>query len=193
MNPWQSEEDVRVSDAASRIGQGHDGKGDLWVTYDLRGWVVTLRAQAGAPFDGPQELRLQLDMSVSEGEQGEPATAESGGITADLLRSVPLNDARKVLRRLRTELLASRDAGAYNLPPRMIGRGDWIAFARAYARSAARNPQQPIVHLARATGLSMNTINARLRRAQEMGLLERQEGTTWLVLSSEARASSAEA
>lgn len=178
---------MRVSDAATRVQQGHDGENRLQVVYDLGGWFVTVKAQANAPFDGPEEVSVGLDLSDEGLGDAIDAAAKSGGITADVLRSVPLNDARKVLRRLRTEVLANRDEGAYDLPARMVSRDDWIVFARAYGRSAERNPQQPVLHLVKATGLSANTVNARIRRAQEMGLLERHEGTPWLVLSAEVR------
>ncbi|MCK5926967.1 MAG: winged helix-turn-helix domain-containing protein [Nocardioides sp.] len=189
MKPYEDAERVRVSDSAARIAQGHDGKNNLWVRYDLGGWIAQVKAQANAPFDGPEEVSVYLDLSDDDDSTADAIDAAdaSGGVTAEVLRSVPLNDARKVLRRLRTEVLAKRDEGAYDLPERMTSRDDWMAFARAYALSATRNPQQPIVQLSRATGLSANTINARLRRAQEMGLLERHEGTPWLVLSAEAR------
>lgn len=189
MKPHTDTERVRVSDAATRVEQGHDGRNELWVVYDLGGWFVRVKAQASAPFDGPEEVSVYLDLSDDDEATADAigAAEASGGITAEVLRSVPLNDARKVLRRLRGEVLARRDEGVYDLPERMVSRDDWIVFARAYARSATRNPQQPIQHLVRATGLSSNTVNARLRRAQEMGLLERHEGTPWLVLSAEAR------
>lgn len=175
-----------MSDAAVRIGQGHDGESWTWARYDLGGWVAVVRAHVSAPFDGPQEVRVLLDMS-DEGLGDAVGLADaSGGITAGVLRAVPLGDARKVLRRLRADVLAGRDEGAYDLPDRMVSMEDWIVFARAYARSAARNPQQPLVHLTRATGLSINTINARLRRAQELGLLE-NVGDGWLVLAGQAK------
>lgn len=187
MKAMKEQERVRVSDAATRVEQGHDGKNRMWVLYDLGGWFVSVRAQAGAPFDGPEEVQVYLDMSDEGAGDAVDAAEQSGGITAEVLRSIPLSDARKVLRRLRTEVLAGRDEGAFELPERMNTREDWITFARAYGRAATRNPQQPVVHLARATGLSTNTINARIRRALEMGLLEKHEGTPWLVLSDEAR------
>lgn len=189
MQPYEDTERVRVSDAADRIAQGHDGKDDTWVRYDLHGWIVELRGQASSPIDGPEFVRLFLDWAEDEEGKADAVVKAitSGGITTDVMRSVPMSDARKCLRRLRGEVLLVRDQGVYDLPERMVTRDDWIAFARAYGRSAARNPQQPIAHLAAATGLSVNTINARLRRAQELGLLQRQGPPGWLILSDEAR------
>jgi hypothetical protein len=171
-----------------RLGYGHDGENALWVTYDLGGWIARISGQANAPFDGPEKVELSLDLTGDDDAVSDAIelAEHSAGITAGVLRSVPLNDARKVLRRLRAEVLAGRDEGAYDLPDRMVSLDDWIVFARAYARSAARNSQQPMVHLARATGLSVNTLNARLRRAQELGLLE-NTGDGWLVLAGQAR------
>ncbi|WGL51598.1 hypothetical protein P5P86_16745 [Nocardioides sp. BP30] len=175
-----------AEDSARRAGSGFDEPW-LWVSYEVGGWVVTARAQVDAPFEGPQELSVALDMS-EEGFQASVEAAEStGGITAAVLRSVPLGDARKVLRRMRADALAHRDLddrAVYTLPRRMVTDDDWRAFARAYARAASRNPGQPIPHLAGMTGLSVHTIAARLRRAREMGLLV-DRGDGWFVLPEE--------
>lgn len=183
-------ETVRVSDSATRIGQGVDGAW-AWVRYDLGGWVAQARAQLEAPFDGPQEVSVVLDMSDEGLGDAVDLADAGGGVTAEVLRSLPLGDARKVLRRLRAEALARRDTDAYALPKRMVSLDDWVLFARAYARSASRNVQQPMAHLARATGLSPNTVAARVRRAQELGLLENSDGG-WLCLAGSARFSDEE-
>lgn len=175
-----------MSDAATRIEWGHDGESRVWAAYDLGGWIVRIASEVNAPFDGPSEVQIFLDTSDEGlGDAVELAEA-SGGVTAGVLRSVPLADARKLLRRLRSDLLVARDEGAYDLPDRMVTLADWVTFARAYARSATRNVHQPLSHLAKATGLSINTINARIRRAQELDLLE-DSGGGWLILTEKAK------
>jgi len=174
MAGWTVQENVRVSDAATRLAHGYDGQTWLWVTYDLGGWGARVRCRAVAPFDGPEEVSITLDMSDEGVDAAVDLAAASGGVTSEVLRSVPLGDARKVLRRLRTEVLSQRDAKdaqVYDLPERMKSTDDWGRFARAYERSVLRNPLQPMVHLAAATGLSPNTLSARVRRAQELGLI----------------------
>lgn len=186
MQQWSAREETSVSETATRVARGHDGESRVWVRYDLRGWIVDVGGETGAPFDGPSEVTVRLDLS----DEGlDSLEAGGAGITAEVLRSVPLGDARKVLRRLKAELLSRRDEHVYDLPGRMVSLDDWAKFARAYARSAARNPSQPIAHLARAADLSVNTIAARLRRAQELGLLEDlgEPGRQWLVLTEAAR------
>lgn len=182
-------EDVPVSETATRTASGHDGENRTWVKYALQGgWTVEIRGQAGGPVDGP--VAVEVNWADTDYE-------DSSGITADVLRAIPLNDARKVLRRLRSDLLATRDTGVYELPPRMASPEDWVKFARAYARSAVRNPRQPVAHLAQATGLSPNTVAARVRRAQKLGLLVAsgtplEPSTPWLVLGGDALGSEVE-
>jgi hypothetical protein len=183
-------ESTRVSDAATRIGQGFDDRRS-WVTYDVGGWAVTLRADPRAPYDGADEMTLGLDMSDAGMGDAIDLAEAGGGITAEVLRSIPLGDARKVLRRLRSEFLTRYNRESYEIPARMRSLEDWALFARAFARSEASNPTQPVAHLSRATGLSINTINARLRRAQELDLLAAQTqtdaGHDWLVMTEKAK------
>lgn len=169
-----------MTDSAVRVATGRRAE-HIWVEYRLAGdWVVRIDGAVSSSADGP------LAVSVSQAADQEVPSA----VTAEVLRAVPLNDARKVLRRLRSDALAARDHHFYELPARMVTPKDWIKFARAYARSATRNPHQPTAHLARATGLSPNTISARIRRAQELGLLvataETDAGAPWLVLAGDA-------
>jgi hypothetical protein len=187
---WSEQDDVRVSDSAIRVGHGFDGH-RMWTVYDLGGWFARIEADPNAPFDGPESVAVYLDMSDEGIDDAIDMAHAAGGVTAEVLRSVPLNDARKLLRRLRTDILAAVDKAAYELPERMTSLDDWIAFARAYASSAASNPLQPMIHLQRATGLSPNTLSARVRRARELGLLvttgEHDDGAPWLVLGGDAR------
>lgn len=162
-------EDVPVSGGIVRTHSGWRGC-SAWVTYEMPGgWIVRVEADVTAADYAPVSVTVQSKLEAG----GAPH-----GLTASVLRQVPMNDARKVLRRRHADALAAQDilddrVSAYDLLPKRLGSDvDWQSFARAYARAVARNPEHPVDHIARLTGLSPNTIAARVRRAREMRLLE---------------------
>lgn len=158
---------VTVTDAATLIREGSESTGKVSVTYDVCGWLVTLRADVSSPFDGPETLTVERSRST-----GGPAALATDDVTTEVLRAIPLADARRRLIRLKSAALQELD-GQPTVQARLVTLEDWVAFAETYAGLVSAGHKQPLQHLARLTGVSRNTLSARVRRARKMGLLTR--------------------
>jgi hypothetical protein len=169
-------EPVVVTDAARLIACGVENtpaRGlEAYARYLVYGWVVECRCPVRAPWDGPERVVVYPDMS----DEGLPDfmehAMETGGVTTEVLRAVPLAHARKQLQALRIEAL--KEAGdTPDMPSHLLTVEDWARFAQVYAEAAEAGQRQPLKYLVDMTGLSRNTLSARVRRAREMGLLTR--------------------
>ena len=94
-------------------------------------------------------------------------------MSAEVLRSVPLRQieeqAKKVVMSpdwLMDWILAE------DIPDRMRTPRDYAALAKVYVQLADRGVDAPIVIIARALGVSANTVNTRLRKARGDRLVE---------------------
>lgn len=159
------------------------------VTYSVLGcWLVEVRAHELLPWDGPEELRVSFATDAESAESDVALADQTNGITTEVLRAVPLVDARKRLRRLRAKSRARRLAGSREIPRRLETNQDWAAFAAAYADAVAAGNRQPLVHLSAELGVGRNTLSARVRRLRALGLLTRPDGDSLGELTPAAKA-----
>lgn len=137
-----------------------DGASVAEVVYVIdRKWQVTFWLDIDRKWDGPQGVDLQyLPMSDS-----------TNGINTDILRSVPLADARMRLRNLRARFGLGEELGHLVIPERMATERDWAVFASAYSLAAARG--KPLAALEGLTGTNRRTLASRTREVRKRGLL----------------------
>lgn len=133
--------------------------------FPVLGFTVRVVCDISNPFSGPTEMHITLD-TVWE--------LEADGITADVLRAVPLGEVRRVMSEYAARILAAtgQDLGPHSLPERIETPHDYARMAARYVQLVESMHRQPVNDLARALGLSRNTVSARIRRARQMGLLE---------------------
>ncbi|MEV2274757.1 hypothetical protein AB0I72_04155 [Nocardiopsis sp. NPDC049922] len=142
----------------------------LKATYELtEGCVAVVEAHVHAPYNGPTRVTLLAE--------SEDAANQSDGITTEMMRSVPLGEARKVItywvNRIRSEL--SPESLPAPLPERISTPEDYARVASEYVRLVNSNERRPIEVMAQAWGVSKNTASSRLRRAREKGYLIQME------------------
>ncbi|MFC4536622.1 hypothetical protein [Sphaerisporangium dianthi] len=151
--------------------------------YFVLGWRVAVYANLNAPWDGP--VGLQIDV---RDEEGIGSAIESDGITVDVLRSIPLGEARKVIADISKQV--RERAGKPRLPelPRRLETPHHYAVvAQAYIQAVEAGRKNPILYLSDLWGISKNTMAARIKKAREMGLLSGEEGKTADRLTDKAR------
>ncbi|WP_214103861.1 hypothetical protein [Acrocarpospora catenulata] len=147
---------------------------DLIGVYDVQGCTVIISADLRAPISGPMEVRIREEFDPDK-------TKERDGITLDVLRAVPLGDARKTLAEWLPRLRATfyPEEAPRPLPERVETPHDYALVAAEYVRLIYTGERRPIHVMAEASGVSRNTISARVRRARDMGLLlQTRTGTT---------------
>jgi hypothetical protein len=174
-----------VSDAASLVYQGYDDPW-LWVVYDVYGWYVRVRMQLGTPWDGPEEVSVYPNLSDEGIDQAIDSAVNTGGITTEVLRAIPLAHARRQLRRLRLETKGFGE-GESPVRERLNSPVDWAEFAKTYADAVAAGHQNPLRHLSDISGIARNTLSARVRRTREMGFLTRPAKGSLGALTPEAQ------
>ncbi len=146
-----------------------DGR-EAFVSYEVMGWTVTLRSAFGEPWNGAGELSVRVT-----DVPGVESAVESDGLTFEVLRAIPLADARKRLTMLKRSQRSSQT------PERGSDRLDtpeaWARFAEAYVNLVQRGHRHPIEELrSEYGGMSRNTLSARVRRARERGYLDGPPG-----------------
>ncbi len=171
----------KVSDAAEFLN-AYTEHGDLVVEYRVMGWHVAVNSQRGAPWEGPDCIQV----GWSSTPEGFDAAIETDGVTTEVLRAIPLADARRRLRGLR---LAARlqEPDVPALASRLSGVRDLAEFAKVYADAVADGQRHPLKSLAELTGIPRNTLSARVRRARDEGLLTRPHGRHLGELTGKAR------
>jgi hypothetical protein len=143
----------------------------LRATYELtEGCVALVEAHVHAPYNGPTRVTLLAE--------DDNAANQSDGITTEMMRAVPLGEARKVItywvNRIRSEVKPeSRPAP---LPDRIESPEDYARVAAEYVRLINANERRPIEVMAQAWSVSRNTASARVRRAREKGYLIQEKG-----------------
>ncbi|MEU8403191.1 hypothetical protein AB0C28_49130 [Nonomuraea sp. NPDC048892] len=143
---------------------------EIRATYFIDGVEVTFMAQPRWITNGP--LRVTLDITPYDTESAERAL-DTDGITVQVLRSVPLGEARRIIgewgdrirERFYPELLP------LPIPSRVESEHDYALVAGAYVQLTHRGERKPVQAMAEAAGVGRDTMSARIRRAREMGLL----------------------
>ncbi|MDX6738613.1 hypothetical protein [Actinocorallia sp. A-T 12471] len=127
--------------------------------YTVLGWRVEIVADLSAPYTGPSAV------NVTPGD----GDAESDGVTLDVLRAVPLGDARKVLSEWSARVIAAvtPERGPLPLPESVTTPHDYAVVAAAYVALVNAGERRPIHRMAESSGASRNTISARVRRARD--------------------------
>lgn len=145
----------------------HVDEHEASVRYLVGGcWRVTLSAQHGLPWDGPESLSVTFAGNESADVS---AADETNGISTAVLRAIPLADARVRLRRLRAGARVAPEV-ADVLRRRCVDPVDWARFAHAYAE-VAKESRQPLVTMAEVSGVNRHTLAARAVKARELGFL----------------------
>ncbi|MEZ0166945.1 hypothetical protein AB2L27_19495 [Kineococcus sp. LSe6-4] len=153
------------------------------MSYEAPGW----RAQFGIAIPGPTSLgALELRLVAIPDEEGNYlAVEETDGITTEVVRSLPLAEVRGEFGRLGLDWLRRE----YDLAA-VLGRVEtpeqWARFAMIYV-NVALGTRNPLQFLAGESGISRNTLSARVRRCREMGLLTRPNGKSLGSLTKDAR------
>lgn len=138
--------------------------------YVIDGVHVTFTAEPRWLTNGP--LSVSLDITPYDTESAHRAL-DTDGITLQVLRSVPLGEARKVIaewgdrirERFYSELMPPP------VPARVTSEYDYALIAAAYVRLTSMGERHPLQALAEAAGINRETMSARLRRARLLGLL----------------------
>lgn len=126
---------------------------------------VILKKDLASPIDGPQELHVVPDWTrLEDGE------LLFGGVTTDVLRSIPLAEARRLMEEVSVHALKSQDSRLY-VPRRVDTPRDLALFAAVYVSLVDQGSTRPLERMSSVTGVSRNTLSARIRRARDRGLL----------------------
>ncbi|MGK5684775.1 hypothetical protein [Actinoplanes sp. URMC 104] len=164
----------QVSPGVVCLGSGRrqerGGPEDAYALYDVHGWTVVVAGSLGAPWDGPDEINVRFTEI-----EAVDSVVDSDGITGEILRAIPLGDARKRIKAIKDEW--RREQGHHDaVAARVETDEEWARFAREYVALVKEGQRHPIRHMAAMTGISRNTLSARVRRARERGFLEGPAG-----------------
>jgi hypothetical protein len=136
------------------------------------GCYALVEAHVHAPFNGPTRVTVMAETT--------DAANQSDGVTVEMMRAVPLGEARRVItewvNRIRAEV--SPETSPAPLPARVESPRDYALVAREYVRLMDTGERRPIEVMAQAWGVSRNTASARVRRARNRGLLMQMGHTT---------------
>lgn len=149
------------------------------VTYLLKPrWRVEFTADVTRPLlVGPLSMRVTLDSELlGEGE--------SGGINTEVLRHIPLADARVRLQNLTASGRLAKYTEFLRRRPRQPL--DWAMFASVYVE-AARDSKRPLAALAAASGKNRSALAQRAKRAREQGFLTSPTGDSLGELTASAK------
>ncbi|MFZ3498020.1 hypothetical protein ACODT5_33170 [Streptomyces sp. 5.8] len=136
---------------------------------DLQGWGVAVVSDLGAPWDGPTSLEVTA--------RDVDAVVETDGITAELLRKLPMGEIRKQLKQIRAQLGSAVSPGGSGVVLERVETDlEYALMAREYLRLVEQGFRSPIARLADGWGMSRNTISGRIRRARAMGFLDGPTG-----------------
>ncbi len=133
---------------------------------DLRGWGLVVTFRLDLPWmDGAAELGIVV--------HDVDAAIETDGITADLMRSIPMGEIRKTGIRLRAQLgHAVGPSGSGVVLNRVETDLEYALMSQVYMQLIEQGFRSPISRLADSWGMSRNTISGRIRRARAMGFLD---------------------
>lgn len=150
-----------------------DRDGRIWaeVAFDVDGWTATFASDYASPYFGAE--RLTVTAPKGPGPAG--AAIESDGLTLDVLRVLPLREARTVIRSMKAKKRQAQTP-IRPLPKRLDGDADWTDFALAYRDAYAIDYRHPLKVLQERHDLSRGTVTTRVRLARENGYLAGPEG-----------------
>lgn len=165
----QPKYDIRYAEEAGDSPLGHiwETAGDQTAARFVtsRGpWRFVLTYDVSGGRARPVELRISLD-------PGDDSHDEV--LTAAVLRSLPLRQMQRAAEQTVNSPKMRMDwIAAANLPERTHDDREYAEWAQVYVQLSEQGTGSPIAVMARARDESPNTINSRLRKARELGLLE---------------------
>ncbi|MEU6962316.1 hypothetical protein [Streptomyces chrestomyceticus] len=156
-----------------------DGSEIVWV--QLYGpWRVEARCPVHAPFNGPSELSIRLNVGGPDREEIlrlMDQALETDGIPASLLRQIPLAEIKAGAR----AALAKQEDRAMNepypVPARCRTEEDYTLLVAELARMRATGTTAPQGELAGRLGIGKATMSERIKRSKELGLWDGQQLT----------------
>lgn len=135
---------------------------------DVGPWRVLIHCDIRMGWDGPTSIEVRFQTAELAAE-----ATDTDGITTDVMRSVPLREARSVIKKYRPRILTALGYHAEEaVPERIKSDRDYALLAKEYIRLIEFGSRHPIAVMADLCDVSRNTMSARVRRAREMGLLE---------------------
>ncbi|MEU2432736.1 hypothetical protein ABZ611_25130 [Streptomyces sp. NPDC007861] len=155
-----------------------DGSEIVW-TQLFGPWRVQARCPVHAPFNGPSELTINLNVGGDPEVIGRlmNEAEETDGIPASLLRQIPLAEIKAGAR----AALAKQEDRAMNdpypVPARCRTEEDYTLLVAELARMRATGTTAPQGELAGRLGIGKATMSERIKRSKELGLWDGQRLT----------------
>lgn len=167
--PSPTMQPVELGQGVYRVGEGVNDQ-DAYVVYEVSGWTVTMRSGLAAPYNGADDVSFRTTTV-----EGVEAAVETDGLTIDVIRKVPLSDARKRLALLKRTCRAV-GVEREEMTDRLATPEDWARFAQTYVTLVQAGTRHPVEELRLKYSVSRNTISARVRRARDRGFLDGDPG-----------------
>ncbi|WP_406221276.1 hypothetical protein [Streptomyces decoyicus] len=142
-------------------------------------WRIEARCPVHAPFNGPSELSINLNIGGDPEVIGKlmSEAEETDGIPASLLRQISLAEIKAGAR----AALAKQEDRAMNepypVPARCRTEEDYTLLVAELARMRATGTTAPQGELAGRLGIGKATMSERIKRSKELGLWDGQRLT----------------
>lgn len=170
---WQQEVTSEAVPGATRADGSAYTRRVVRVSCTVGVFAITAERDLHSPADGPETLRIEGRwQDAPAGQMDGPW----GGITTDTLRAVPMQELRRRLADAAEEALRA-EGDVPQIPARTDTPADLAAFCRVYVELVEAGHRKPLHRLSELTGVSRNTLSARIRRAREQGILTRPTST----------------
>jgi len=133
----------------------------LSVREQVGDWTYELTFDLSEPV--PRPVRLEITPL---------GTSAAPILTAEVVRQAPLRRLRERAEDLLPSATGQGDEWRQLIPARMASEADYAALAQLYVQVRNEGHPHPIARLSRALAISPNTLNARIARLRELGLIE---------------------
>ncbi|MBT2508083.1 hypothetical protein J7I98_19770 [Streptomyces sp. ISL-98] len=155
-----------------------EGSELVWRRY-YGPWVVSARADTNAPFTGPIELRIRLNIggSAEEIDRGMSDALETDGIPASLLRQIPFAQIKAEFRAALEPEQHRAMSEPWPVPERCRTELDYALLVAELARMRSTGTTAPQGELAARLGVGKATLSERVKRAKELELWDGKQLT----------------
>ncbi|GAA2237991.1 hypothetical protein GCM10010430_18760 [Kitasatospora cystarginea] len=142
-------------------------------------WLVTVTCLTVAPFFGPSDLSIRLNVggTLEEIDRSMSEALETDGIPASLLRQIPFAEIKA---QARAALSAEADwvmNEPWPVPARCRSEVDYALLVAELVRMRATGTTAPQGELAARLGIGKATMSERVKRARELGLWDGKQLT----------------
>jgi hypothetical protein len=135
--------------------------------YDVHGWEVLVVWDVRETTEGPSRIEVRR-------EEGAKGVYGTDGLTSVVLRAIPMQHVHDTMAPAALEKAPPTGrSDDIVVPSKVVTARDHALVASLYVLLASQGRTQPLKALAEATGISRETWSARVRRARDMGLLNR--------------------